>query len=162
MYKLCSRVLEREAGILAAVEESQKQVRNAVVKREWTGFEALLAMIDRAAAELEGLEEERKALFSRLPGFSAGHDHETGFYRFIASLPFDEQKKLTAQYRELKMAALRIRINNENLLTYIAGIKVTMSAFIESAFPDRKGRLYSRSGTVIRQDMRCMVLNRSL
>ncbi|MDR0731411.1 MAG: flagellar protein FlgN [Treponema sp.] len=162
MYKLCFQVLRRETGLLEAIGEAQKQVRDAVVKREWPGFEALLTMIDRTAVELEGLEAERKALFDKLPGVSAYPDNETGFYRFIASLPFDEQKELRAQYRELKIAALRVKINNENLLTYIAGIKATVSAFIESAFPDRKGRLYSRSGTVRPQDMRGMVLNRSL
>ncbi|MDR0668731.1 MAG: hypothetical protein LBF95_01500 [Treponema sp.] len=162
MYNLCSQILKREAGLLETVGKTQQRVWNAVVKREWTGFEALLLTMDRTAAELEELEGERKALFRDLPGFSAGEDHETGFYRFITSLPPDEHQVLAAAYRELKMASLRIRINNENLLSYLSGIKATMSAFIESAFPDRKGRLYSRSGTVRPQDMRCMVLNRSL
>ncbi|MDR2136426.1 MAG: hypothetical protein LBO76_07410 [Treponema sp.] len=162
MYKLCSQVLGREAGLLQRIAEAQKKVRDAVVRREWADFDSLLAAIGRIAGELEGLEAERQALFGRLPGFSGLPDGEAGFFRFAASLPPEGQKEMAAKYRELKMAALRIRINNENLLAYVAGIKATMSAFIESAFPDRRGRVYSRSGAVMPQDMRCMVLNRSL
>jgi hypothetical protein len=157
MYRLCSRVLEREIEVLRGIGEAQKQVWEAVVKREWTDFDSILSMIGRTAAELEGLEGDRQDLFH-------GDDKtdETGFYRLIAPLPLEARRELTAKYRELKMAALRIRINNENLLAYISGIKATMSAFIESAFPDRKGRVYSRSGMVAPPDMRCMVLNHRL
>jgi hypothetical protein len=160
MYELCSQVLEREVELLRGIGEAQKRVWDAVVKREWTDFEALLSMAGRIGTELAELEGERQALFAKLPGFSGGL--ETGFYRLTASLPPDEQKELRTKYRELKLAGLRVRINNENLLAYIAGVKATMSAFIESAFPDRKGRVYTRKGAVVPQDMRCMVLNHSL
>ncbi|MDR0642409.1 MAG: hypothetical protein LBG07_08120 [Treponema sp.] len=162
MYARCSRILEREIEALRGIGELQKQVHDAVFKREWAGFEALLAKASGIGTELEALEEERRTLFSELPGFSAAPDFETGFYRLSVCLPPDEQRDLTAKYRELRMAGRRVRINNENLLAYIAGIRATMAAFIESAFPGRKGRLYARNGAVIPQDMSCMVLNHSL
>jgi hypothetical protein len=162
MYALCSQLLGREIEILKNIGDAQKQVRDAVLRREWAGFEALLAMTDRIGAELEGLEGERKALFSGFPGFSAAGDDETSFYRLISPLPPEERGELAAKYRELKMTVLRVKINNENLLAYIAGFRAAMSAFVESAFPDRKGRLYTRRGAAAPQDMRCMVLNHRL
>jgi hypothetical protein len=162
MYELCSQVFEREIGLLRGIGELQKQVWDAVLKREWAGFEALLSAAGRIGTELAALEGERQALFDKIPGFSGAADQETGFYRLAVSLPPEEQRELTAKYRELKMAGLRVRINNENLLAYIAGAKAAMSVFIESAFPGRKGRVYTRSGAVVPQDMRCMVLNHSL
>jgi hypothetical protein len=169
MYQVCSRVLDRETELLTSIEAAQKQVREAVIKREWADFEKLQARLGRIGTELEGLEGERKALFNgqspagggNSPG-TPGTDEETGFYRLIAGLPSTEQRDLTGKYRELKLAGLRVRINNDNLLAYIAGIRSAMSAFIESVFPDRKGRVYSRSGAVVPQDMRSMVLDRSL
>jgi hypothetical protein len=172
MYQVCSRVLNRETELLKGIEAAQKQVREAVVKREWADFEKLQAQIGRIGAELEGLEGERKALFYGQAPLGGGNSPETpetsgineeiGFYRFIAGLPPAEQRDLAEQYRELRTAGLKVRINNDNLLAYIAGIKASMSAFIESAFPDRRGRVYSRNGAVVPQDMRSMVLNRSL
>jgi hypothetical protein len=162
MYELCSKILEQEIGLLRGIGDTQKRVWDAVLKREWTDFEALLSMAGRIGTELAELEDERKALFEKVPGFSGATDPEAGFYRLAASLPPEKQRDLTAKYRELKMAGLRVKINNENLLAYIAGVKAAMSAFIESAFPGHKGRVYTRSGAVVPQDMRCMVLNHSL
>jgi hypothetical protein len=165
MYALCSRVLGQEIELLQSIAGAQKQVWDAVLKREWAGFETLLAMTGRIGTELENLEGERRGLFRELPGFSGDGDdktEETCFYRLIAPLPPEERGDLAAKYRELRMAVLRVRINNENLLAYIAGIRATMSAFIESAFPDRKGRLYTRRGAAAPPDMRCMVLNHRL
>jgi hypothetical protein len=169
MYQVCSRILDREKELLNGIEAVQKQVREAVVKREWADFESLQTLLGRVGVELEELDGERKALFGGYTQVKAGNspgaaeiDEEAGFYRLTAGLPPEEQRKLAGKYRELRMAGLRVRINNDNLLAYIAGIKSTMSAFIESVFPDRKGRVYSRSGAVVPQDMRSMVLNRSL
>ncbi|MDR1444682.1 MAG: hypothetical protein LBI94_07370 [Treponema sp.] len=161
MYQVCSRILDRENELLNGIEAAQQQVRDTVVKREWAGFEGFLAAIDRIGAELEKQEGERKALFGALFPSSREADGETGFYRLIAGLPPEEQRELGGKYRELKMAGLRVRMNNDNLLVYIAGIKVAVSAFVESAFPGRGGRVYSPSG-IRHQDMRCMVLNHRL
>jgi hypothetical protein len=178
MYQVCSRILNRENELLKDIEAAQKQVREAVVKREWADFEKFQAQLGRIGTELEGLEGERKALFGGqspsgsenspgtpgIPGTSRTPrtNEETGFYRLIAGLSPGEQRELTGKYRELRMAGMRVRIHNDNLLAYIAGIRSAMSAFIESVFPGRKGRVYSRSGAVVPQDMRSMVLNRSL
>ncbi|MDR0399365.1 MAG: hypothetical protein LBH51_00300 [Treponema sp.] len=172
MYQVCARILDRETELLNSVEAAQKRVREAVVRREWADFERLQSAMDRIGAELAELEGERKALFGEFPppqpgfpgesgGESGGPGGEGGFYRLIAGLSPEEQRDLTGKYRELRMAGLRVRINNDNLLAYTGGIRAAVSAFIESAFPDRKGRVYSRSGAVVPQDMRSMVLNRS-
>jgi hypothetical protein len=162
MYQICSRILDREKELLKGIEAAQAQVRDTVVRREWAGFEGLLAAINQTGTELGELEGERKALFGKFFPLSPETDDETGFYRLIAGLPPEEQRDLGGKYRELKMAGLRVRINNDNLLAYITGIRAAVSAFIESAFPGRGGRVYSPNGMVMSQDMRCMVLNHRL
>jgi hypothetical protein len=164
IYEACSQVLGRETELLCGIEAAQKQVWDAVIKRQWTDFEDLLAMMDRIGTELEALEEERKQVIHELSGGPSKNGWEGengGFYRIVAMLPEAERKELTGLYRELKMAGIRVRIANDNLLSYIAEVKTTMSGFIEAAFPDRKGKVYSRNGAVVPADMRSMVLNRS-
>jgi hypothetical protein len=161
-------VLGRETELLCGIEAAQKQVWDAVIKREWTDFESLISMMDRIGTELAGLEEERQQVIHKLSdeltgssGPAGGEAENSSFYRLISTLPEPERKELTDLYRQLKMAGLRVRIANDNLLAYLAEVKTTMSGFIEAAFPDRKGRVYSRSGAVVPADMRSMVLNRS-
>jgi hypothetical protein len=169
IYEACSQVLGRETELLCGIEAAQKQVWDAVINREWTDFEALLSMMDRIGVELGGLEEERERIIHELaeplvppaPGSFAEPLAPGSFYRLISGLPEAERKELTGLYRELKMAGIRVRIANENLLSYIAEVKATMTGFIEAAFPDRKGKVYARNGAVVPADMRSMVLNRS-
>jgi hypothetical protein len=157
VYDGYSQVLERETELLRGIEAAQRQVWDAVIKREWADFEVLMARINRIGSELAGLEDERLALAGELAAVPGG-DRDS-FYAVAALLPPGERHGLTARYRELKMAGLRVRIANDTLLTYMTGVKATMSGFIEAAFPDRKGKVYSRSGAVVPQDMRSMVLN---
>jgi hypothetical protein len=160
VYAVCSQVLGREIELLCDIEAAQKRVWDAVVKREWTDFEALMAGMGLIGAELGRLEDQRMGLVKELTADSGGRGDD--FYALTAPLPAPERHELTEKYRGLKMAGLRVRMANESLLAYMAGIKTTMAGFIEAAFPDRKGRVYSRSGAVVPQDMRSMVLNRSL
>jgi hypothetical protein len=160
LYDVCSQVLGRETELLRAVEAAQKRVWDAVVRREWADFEALMAGMDRIGDELGRLEAERMGLVRELAADSGGGGED--FYAVVALLPPGERYDLAERYRGLKMAGLRVRVANESLLAYMAGIKGTMAGFIGAVFPDRKGRVYSRSGAVVPQDMRSMVLNRRL
>jgi hypothetical protein len=160
VYDACSQVLGRETELLCDIEAAQKRVWDAVVKREWADFEALMAGMGKIGAELGRLEDERTGLVRELAADSGGGGDD--FYGMAALLPARERHELMEKYRGLKMAGLRVRTANESLVAYMAGIKTTMAGFIEAAFPDRKGRVYSRSGAVVPQDMRSMVLNRRL
>jgi hypothetical protein len=160
VYDCCSQVLGRETELLGDIEAAHKRVWDAVVKRDWADFEALMAGMDRIGAELGRLEDERMGLVREMAADSGGRGDD--FYAVVAPLPPGERKELSERYRGLKMAGLRVRAANESLLAYMAGIRATMSGFIEAIFPDRKGRVYSRSGAVVPQDMRSMVLNHRL
>ncbi|MDR2517573.1 MAG: hypothetical protein LBC88_09380 [Spirochaetaceae bacterium] len=159
-------VLERELALIERIEESQKLVREAVRRRAWADFEMLQESMRRLGAEFEELDREREAGFYRLSGAAMpppspeSGGFEAGFYALIARLPADERDLLAERYRELKYRALAIRAANESLLHYLSGIRLLVSDFLDAAFPDRKGKLYTRQGTTQAADMRSMVLNR--
>ncbi|MDR2246268.1 MAG: hypothetical protein LBE17_06305, partial [Treponema sp.] len=77
-----------------------------------------------------------------------------------ARLPAEERKLLTGLYRNLKLAVFRVGIENTALMNYLNGIRGIVSDFIAAAFPDRKGKLYTRRGGQVHADMRSMVLDR--
>jgi hypothetical protein len=53
-------------------------------------------------------------------------------------------------------------LENDALTHYLDGARAVVADFLEAAFPDRHGKIYSRQGTRIHADMRSMVLNRQL
>jgi hypothetical protein len=158
----CSRILTREIGLLEKISLVQIRVKNAVINREWADFEQLLDSLGTFSAEFEALEEERTGIFADLLPSKNGKDEGAGFYAMVSRFPAEERKTLTGLYRQLKMETFKIRLANDTLLRYLNEARSTVEAFLEAAFPDRKGRLYSRQGTQVPSDMRSMVLNQRL
>jgi hypothetical protein len=160
-------ILKREIEILGKISSIQDLVRTAVVKREWVDFESLLAGMHEQGSEFELLEAERAGIFADIvPEKSRGQASEQdaealNFYTLISRFPEDKRKELGELYRKLKQEALKTRMANDALLRYLNEGRTVIAAFLEAAFPDRKGKLYSRWGKQIRTDMRSMVLNRS-
>jgi hypothetical protein len=130
-------------------------------------FESLLAKMHEQGSEFELLEAERAGLFAdpvpeKNRGQDPGQDTEAvSFYTLISRFPEKNRKELSELYRKLKQETLKTRMANETLLRYLSEGRTVIAAFLEAAFPDRKGRLYSRWGKQIRTDMRSMVVNRS-
>ncbi|MDR2069433.1 MAG: flagellar protein FlgN [Spirochaetaceae bacterium] len=160
-YKAGIDILERETAVLREIAALQDSLRTAVMNRDWTDFESLLESLQEYGAQFEGLESERVCFFSAFGETSPGADEKAGFYALTTRLPKAERTALTAAYRTLKMETLRMRLINNSLMEYLSEARTAVAAFLEAAFPDRKGRLYSRRGVQRPADMRSMVLNHS-
>lgn len=85
---------------------------------------------------------------------------EARLYAFASRLPETERRQFTDLYRGLRLRAMKLRAASDSLLLYLNEAKTTVDGFVNAAFPERKSKLYSRRGTQIATDMRCMVLNR--
>jgi hypothetical protein len=154
-----SSVLRRETELLTKIGSLQKQVWDTVLNRVWDDFETLLGHLNVLGNEFEALEQERKGLMTELTGDEARETE--GFYHLTSRFSGQEGRDLAELYRSLKIETMRVRIANDNLLTYIGEAKTTVTGFLEAAFPDRRGKVYSRRGALIPADMRSMVLNQS-
>jgi spore coat protein CotH len=76
-----------------------------------------------------------------------------------AMLPENQRNDLTSIYRSLKLEAMKLKIGNDSLMSYLNEIKSTFTEFFNLAFPERGGKMYSNYGTHLSHDMRSMVLN---
>jgi hypothetical protein len=159
-YSACAGILAGEAEILGKIASLQEAVKAAVMNRDWADFEGLLGALQEYGERFEKLEKERVRLFSAVGDAGGGGDGWVGFYTLIARLPPAEREELSAAYRALRLETLRMRLGNEALLEYLNEARSAVAAFLESAFPERGGRLYSRRGIHAPSDMRSMVFNR--
>jgi hypothetical protein len=167
-YERCASVLNAEKELAERIFAIVVEVRRAVESRAWTKFEPLVEDFARLGAEFRTLEQEREAAFAALAektgenGAAGGgaDGAKESFYALAARLPAEERKPLTEIYRGLKRSVFRVGIENAALTDYLNGIRGIVSDFIAAAFPDRKGRLYTRRGVQVHADMRSMVLNR--
>jgi hypothetical protein len=147
-------ILLREIELTANISGLQILVKDAVMRRKWADFEALMRSLAQIGGEFEQLDARREALFQN--GYS-----RTSFYAFCSRLPPAERETLGNLYRTLKMDIVKIRINNDALAEYLDEARIMVTGFLEAVFPERQGQLYSRCGTRIEADMRSLVLNKS-
>ncbi|MDR2028143.1 MAG: hypothetical protein LBP93_01250 [Treponema sp.] len=161
-YETCVLILKQEIELMEKISSLQLLVRNAVFNREWVDFEIFLGSLGEISNDFESLEFERERIFSAFAQKTGGKDEPAGFYTLASRLPDRERRELTGLYRRLKLESIRIRLANDSLAAYLREARTTVAGFLEAAFPDRKGKLYSRRGTQIPSDMRSMVLNQRL
>jgi hypothetical protein len=153
-FDLCVSVLTGEIELLKKISAAQDKVRQTVLNREWADFDEKIAEVNRMGEEFTLLENERVRLFSALAG-----NEEKPFYSLIMGLPEEENRELSGLYRELKMESLKMRALNENFMAYLNEARTMAAAYLEAVCPARGGKLYTRKGHRVSQDLRSIVIN---
>ncbi|GHV85079.1 hypothetical protein AGMMS50230_06870 [Spirochaetia bacterium] len=152
-----SLVLFKEVELLEKIPPLQALLRDAVIKREWTDYEILMESISEIGTHFDILEKDREALFKTL----AEGEEPDSFYAYAARLPEGEREEISILYRKLKITALQIKIANDTLMEYLREIRSAVSGVLEKAYPDRRGKMYSRRGTEREADMRSLMVNQT-
>ena len=159
-FNRCVEVLTAELMLLKKISLAQDKVRQAVMSREWADFDEKITEVNRFSEHFAFLEDERIMLFSGLKeAFNHGDTAEKPFYAMISRLPMEQGRELSRLYRELKMEILKMRALNETFMTYLSEAKTAAAAFLEAVYPARGGKLYTRKGRRVSQDLRSMVFN---
>jgi hypothetical protein len=158
VFGKCKAILLKESELVRRIANLQNLVYEAVLNRDWNGFEAHFSRLGEIGKEFTVLEHERERLFA---GILTESNASAKFYSLTVGLPIKERNELAEIYRNLKLETLRVRVAGETIMNFIAGARATVAGFFEIAFPDRKGKIYTPYGTPVSHDMRSMVLNRS-
>jgi len=167
IYEKCREILLKEFELVQNAGIIQEKIRFAVIGREWADFETNLSAMNAIESKLESLENERDQLFSvfktvkHQQGFSENLDEKGQFYALVSRLPAEQRNDLTSIYRGLKVEAIKLKMANDTLINYVNGIKSTLKEFLDLAFVERGGKMYTKNGTHFSHDMRSMVLNQS-
>jgi len=153
--QIFSLMLAKEIEILEKIPPLQGMIRDAVIKREWTDYETLMETVNELGESFETLDLEREALFKSI----SGQKEPESFYSWAATLPSREREEIAALYRRLKLTAMQIKISNDTLMEYLREVKSVVAGVLERAYPDRRGKMYSRKGTEREADMRSVMVN---
>lgn len=165
IYEKCRDILLMECELVQNAAVLQEKIRKAVMQKEWAVFEDNLCAMNDIECKMENLENEREKLFTvfetiiHQKSFSDSLDAKGRFYKLVSILPENHRNDLTSIYRSLKIEALKLRMANDTLMTYLSGVKATLKDFFELAFPERSGKTYTNQGTHLSHDMRSMILN---
>jgi hypothetical protein len=167
IYEKCRDILLRECELVQNAAVIQENIRLSVIEHKWADFEDQIKAMNSIENQLVTLENEREQLFTAFEalthynGFSGTDDPKRRFYAMASILPENQRNELTAIYRSLRLEAMKLRIANEVLMTYLAQVNSTVKEFFDLAFPERAGKVYTSQGIHLSHDMRSMVVNHS-
>jgi len=167
IYEKCRNILLQEFELLQNAVIEQEKIRQAVTEREWSVFESHLGAMNALENKIVSLEKEREQLFVVFQtlihqhSFAQNLDAKGQFYALVTLLPENQRNELTSIYRSLKIEAIKLRMANESLFTYLSGIKSTLKDFFDLAFPEHGGKMYTKEGMHFSNDMQSIFLNRS-
>ena len=148
-YDSCVSAINGEIEILKKISAVQGQVRKSVMSREWADYDEKNRELNLLGEEFERLEGKRLLFFP----------DETPFYTAISELPDEQRMELSRLYRELRMETMKMRALNETFLVYLNEAKNLAAAYLETVCPARGGKLYTRKGRKVTQDLRSIVIN---
>jgi hypothetical protein len=150
-----------QAMVLDTFVDNQRAVAGAVRLRDWQALEKALERAAMSAEAISAAEAKRIEAWSDLI-YELDLPHDSTVFRASLAIPLEERPKLTDAYRNLRMAAMRARIENEALSGFVGNAEATLRQAMESLFPDRKGKIYSKTGRPHHAGTGAMVLDTAL
>jgi hypothetical protein len=149
--------MEDEIFCLEGYVEVQKAFADALRERDWQALQACMNRLEEITSRLAEVEKTRAAAETVLrEGCGCC---EAGFYHLALYVPEPERTALTDNYRKLKLSAMRARFENKSAGEYAKGSSELLGSVLEELFPEKKGRIYGRSGRPVMAGHDALVLN---
>lgn len=161
---------ERLADLLSAMQREieafdrcvaiQKEFAKAIEDRDWPGLEGAMGRLDRAFLEASAVEEERAAAEVglrrdlRAPG--------SGIPSLLFQVPEPSRTLLADLHRQLRIAAMRVRLENGSIGDYARSSRDLLGEVLTALFPEKRGRIYGRSGRALEPDHDAILLNTAM
>lgn len=155
-----SAAMSAEISCFEAYVAAQRSFTAAVQARDWTALQTAIGIQNELARAIAAKEGERAEAFELLraqTGCDAG-----GMYRVALLVREPERGELTDLYRRLKLAAMRAKFENASAGDYAAGNRDLLRAVLEELFPEKKHRMYGKSGQAVQPDLDALLLNTAL
>ena len=155
-----SRIMSSEIACFDAYLAAQRSFDAAVKERDWTSLQTAIGIQDELAAAIADQESKRAEAFERLrseTGCEGG-----GLYRVALLVPEPERTELTDLFRRLKLSAMRAKFVNAATGDYAASNRDLLRAVMEELFPEKKHRIYGKSGRTVQPELDAVLLNTAL
>jgi hypothetical protein len=152
--------MKEEIACLEDYIGGQKAFAQALKDRDWRILQTTMDDLEGISRRLASIEEVRAEAESSLRAET--ECREQGFYRLAFMVCEPERTALTDLYRQLKISAMRAKFENGASGDYAEGNHVLLGAVLEELFPEKKGRIYGRSGHAVVSGHDSLLLNTAL
>ena len=153
--------LHLQGVLLDSLSREEARLQLAVLEKDWIALEGSIRAMKAIAADVESCEMQRNESY-RMLKVSLGLKEDDSFYEVLSRLPLEERQELANLYRQLRIGIAKVRSTTDGIDSYVTATVGTMREILDELFPDLKGKMYSRSGSVSTTESSSMVVNHRL
>ena len=147
-------VLVSQDKLLSEIYDSQKKIRESVNERDWDELQYNLSSFNALSNKFSELENERLKCFEYF-GFKDGASLNTTD-KNISKETLNDIQQL---YNSVKQRLLASKIENKALNDYIKITTEFLQGVFDNVVPQRKTTVYSRTGSLVKNQPQSMILN---
>jgi hypothetical protein len=147
-------VVLAEIELISQIIQMQKAVREATKNRDWEGLQSTFYYINELSEGFLELEERRVAYFKDF-GAKTGSE----LHQISQNLPFQFKNPITSVFTELKKKLLESKIENDAINEYISITQEFIQGVFDEVLPQRRNTLYSKTGTLIKNQPESIILS---
>ena len=147
-------VLVAQDNLLSEIYDTQKKLRESVNERNWDELQYHLASFNALSNKFSELENERLKCFEYF-GFKDGASLNT-IDKNISKETLNDIQQL---YNSVKQRLLASKIENKALNDYIKITTEFLQGVFDNVVPQRKTTVYSRTGSLVKNQPQSMILN---
>jgi len=151
--------MRAEIACFEAFVAAERSFSSALRDRDWIALQTAMDLIDeitRALADREGVRAQSFELLRAELGCE-----EEGLYRVALRVEEPDRTELTDLFRRLKLSAMRARFESAATSDYAMSNRELLRAVLEELFPEKRGRIYGRSGQAVQPGLDALLLNAS-
>jgi hypothetical protein len=140
--------MKEEAENLEALSILEEKLRHSVISRDWDSLDGTLREVKTMSEKVAQAEQIRAVVYQKIKrSCQAGPDE--GFHELLSRVPGEERGNLGALHTRLRFAVEKVKCLTGGIDTYIRAAADTMDTILEEVLPDRRNRIYSRTGEAL-------------
>lgn len=149
--------LADQARLLNELADGQSRLRDAVAARDWDALDGLLPQLTEVGRTAGQAEQRRSRALDRIAG-----DRKRTFSAVLAELPDEHRKRVSAGYRDLKVAVLRLKSHTNQMDSYLRSSITTTRSVLRELYPEHASGSYTAEGQGTFQTAAAMMVNKRM
>lgn len=154
-------IIVEETDLIDSFSSVEASIMDSVINNNWDTLELELNQVKKLSGLIEILDKKREFSVEAIRT-ALGEDTGTHFYRLTMGLETEQRDRLNDLYRKLKLSVLNLQNINWRIDAYVGTVTGIMKQTLKEIYPNRRGSLYSKSGTIREVQSNPMVLNKKL
>ncbi len=148
------KTLVSQSDVLSAIIVQQQIVRSAVTSKNWNQLQDAVSVVNQLSKDFVALEAKRLEECLKL------HQGNPDDIFAIANMVSPELKKcILGMFHQVRQKLVVSKIENDAINEYIRITQEFLQGVFDNVLPQRRNKIYSSKGDVIKNRPKAVILN---